>query len=108
MPQGGVGMVGLESPSSQHSGVPPNPWPLAFPGITAWLPWCTTDSACDLTTLSMTVSPSTTLQVSLDPPHSLQHSRSLGSPLLGRQKHLNSNLGSNPGTVKGCTSSLVH
>lgn len=34
-------------------------------GITVWLPWCTTDSACGLTTLSMTASLSTIQQVTL-------------------------------------------
>lgn len=39
-----------------------------FEGITVWLPWCTMDFACGLMTLSMTVSPSITQQVTLGLP----------------------------------------
>lgn len=79
-------MVGPRSRSSCLSSGPQSPWPSALPGITAWLPWCTTASACGPTTSSTTVSPSTTLQVFQACPLSLQHPQSLGSPtLLGRQ-----------------------
>lgn len=56
-------------------------FPCTLKGITVWLPWCTMDSACGLTTLSMTASPSTTQQVSLGLPLSCQHRVSLGAPL---------------------------
>uniref|UniRef100_A0A7N9D341 Solute carrier family 27 member 4 n=1 Tax=Macaca fascicularis TaxID=9541 RepID=A0A7N9D341_MACFA len=40
----------------------PRPPSWCTAGITAWLPWCTMDSACGPVTSSMTASPSTTQQ----------------------------------------------
>lgn len=51
---------GAPPPASQVACEAPCPCP---PGITAWPPWCTTDSGCGPTTLSTTACPSTTPQV---------------------------------------------
>ena len=100
---GDLGRWGLGLLSCLSKG-PRSPQPSAFPGITGWLPWCTTASACGPTTSSMTASPSTTLQVAWARPLGTQPPLSLQSPTLpGRlyvavetEQALESNLGSNP------------
>lgn len=67
------GRAGATGPRSLPFCLPRGPLsspPSAFPGITAWLPWCTTDSACVPMTLSTTASHSTTPPVTWAAPPS--------------------------------------